>query len=299
MANPDHVELVKKGAEAIGAWREQNPDVQLDVVGSDLGSADLLKADLSHANLSEASLSGANLSRADLSGADLTSAILSEAFFIEARLNKTSFNLVRAARSAKFLARVVVEDGPSLHFETCERAWFERWLDWERIRTLGRLPLFTASYLVLLAIPVFIFLLAHYNNHLIPLLEWAKVVAEQPDQDFHELGIQIKEHLRSIAPPSQMAWAWVASVFLALATTLYHLRCPSRVKEFSRDQWCDEHKNDLIHYWPLSWKERPTRLICVISYIIGGTLALWIFGTKAWRALHYIIENTPNPWSLL
>jgi hypothetical protein len=53
MANPEHVELVKQGMEAIRKWREENPDVRPDLSEVDLGKTDL---------------SGAFLSRADLAG---------------------------------------------------------------------------------------------------------------------------------------------------------------------------------------------------------------------------------------
>jgi hypothetical protein len=36
MANPEHVELVRQGAEAIAKWREENPDTKLDLRGAAL-----------------------------------------------------------------------------------------------------------------------------------------------------------------------------------------------------------------------------------------------------------------------
>lgn len=81
MANPEHVEIVKQGAEAIRKWREKNPNVRIDLSragiwgadfrGTDLREADLSWADLSGADLREADLTGANLRNADLSGVNL------------------------------------------------------------------------------------------------------------------------------------------------------------------------------------------------------------------------------------
>jgi hypothetical protein len=53
MANPEHVEVVKRGAEAIRKWRKENPDTQ-----PELGEADLGGADLGGANLHGADLGG-------------------------------------------------------------------------------------------------------------------------------------------------------------------------------------------------------------------------------------------------
>ncbi len=86
MANPEHVEIVKRGREATLAWRRANPDALLDLrggelartslVGANLARADLSRADLRNADLGMAELSGANLTLATLSGANLWDAIL-------------------------------------------------------------------------------------------------------------------------------------------------------------------------------------------------------------------------------
>lgn len=129
MANPEHVEIVKKGAEETARWHKAHSrenlnlsDVQLPradlsyckLRGTDLIRAnlrdvslvctELLGADLRHANLhgadvNSADLSGADLSRANLSGADLSYANLHAAELSYANLNGASLlgsNLNRA-----------------------------------------------------------------------------------------------------------------------------------------------------------------------------------------------------------
>ncbi len=105
MADQEHVEVVRQGAEAIRKWREANPDVNLDLSGADLQQADLSTADLREnliaanliqANLTEADLTGANLGDANLSNANLNrailrSAILDGAIFSGAELGGTKF----------------------------------------------------------------------------------------------------------------------------------------------------------------------------------------------------------------
>ena len=70
MANPEHVALVKQGAEAIRQWREENPGVRLDLAGADLRKIGFTEADLREADLLRADLRGAYLIEADLRGAD-------------------------------------------------------------------------------------------------------------------------------------------------------------------------------------------------------------------------------------
>ena len=75
MANKDHIEIVRRGNAAIGAWRKNNPETTLDLNGANLQGIDL----------QEANLGGANLQRCDLSatypqrGVDLRQAILKRA----------------------------------------------------------------------------------------------------------------------------------------------------------------------------------------------------------------------------
>ncbi len=89
MANSEHVEIVRKGSDAITRFRFDNPRVILDLSHAYLFDADLTDADLSGAemtgahppnvDLSNAELTGANLTRSNLFGAILSSAKLTRA----------------------------------------------------------------------------------------------------------------------------------------------------------------------------------------------------------------------------
>ncbi|MCH8087651.1 MAG: pentapeptide repeat-containing protein [Chloroflexi bacterium] len=46
MANPEHVKVVRQGAEAIARWRKNNQRVALDLSQADLSGADLIDANL-------------------------------------------------------------------------------------------------------------------------------------------------------------------------------------------------------------------------------------------------------------
>jgi uncharacterized protein YjbI with pentapeptide repeats len=82
MANPKHLEILKKGVEVWNEWRKNNPDIK-----PNLRKANLLRANLSDADLSRANLFGANLWRADLSGANIWRANLNEAYLWRADLS--------------------------------------------------------------------------------------------------------------------------------------------------------------------------------------------------------------------
>ena len=115
MADEKQLKILKeKGVEAWNKWRENNPDVEIDLSG-----ANLIQVHLSDANLSNANLGGADLYRAILKNADLLSAILFDADCYHANLigadlgdayldgaNLRSANLKGAKLSGAYLYRV-------------------------------------------------------------------------------------------------------------------------------------------------------------------------------------------------
>ena len=94
MANPKHVAVVCKGADAIHEWRQAHPGERLDLFLANLSGADLSEANLFEANLGGANLSGANLAGAHLGLADLSLANLSGANLSHAELGLTSLSNV-------------------------------------------------------------------------------------------------------------------------------------------------------------------------------------------------------------
>ena len=92
MANQEQLNrLLEQGVQGWNKWREENPDVQIDLRDATLSGVQLIRAHLTFATLSGADLSGAilidaNLNGADLSGVTLSGATLSGATLIDANL---------------------------------------------------------------------------------------------------------------------------------------------------------------------------------------------------------------------
>jgi hypothetical protein len=161
---------------------------------------------------------------------------------------------------------------------------------------VGRVPLFGASYTALILIPILFYGLALYNDQVALIRAWAEQVMTQPDHLFSRLASLTLAHIHPRPIPQQSLLLLVSTILLAVGSTLYTFFCPSRVKEFSRDQWCDQLGRSLLHYWPLAWKHRTIRLVCAACYAIGGLGALWVLGTKVWRVLLFILKYSPFPW---
>ena len=98
MANAQHVNIVREGSKAIQQWRDENPNVQLDLVTADLAATNLVGANLRDANIVKGNLANADLTGADLRFADLLEADLGTA-------NLTRSNLTGANLSLSYLIK--------------------------------------------------------------------------------------------------------------------------------------------------------------------------------------------------
>ena len=92
MADPDHLDIIRKSVQAWNGWRAENRELTPDVSGADfsyedLSGVDFSGMDLSYENLSSATLVGANLDRTVLDHTDLSDAYLRNATFRRANLN--------------------------------------------------------------------------------------------------------------------------------------------------------------------------------------------------------------------
>ncbi len=87
MANQEQLEILKQGVEVWNKWRDNNPDVDVDLSEAHLIEASLKGVDLTRANLSRALLLGAYLCEAELRQANLSEVNLRQATLIQAQLS--------------------------------------------------------------------------------------------------------------------------------------------------------------------------------------------------------------------
>jgi uncharacterized protein YjbI with pentapeptide repeats len=74
VANPEHLEIVRQGNQAVKRYGEANPDVPFMLEGADLKGLILRDVNLNSANFRGADLKGAKLIHVMLREADLTGA---------------------------------------------------------------------------------------------------------------------------------------------------------------------------------------------------------------------------------
>jgi uncharacterized protein YjbI with pentapeptide repeats len=260
-------------ANLIAARFEHSELVNANFTNANLGQAGLTGADLRTATLVGTDFLGANLTSANLSAANVA-----HANFYEATLDGAVFEDVIGTRGAHNLRTTKIRIDVH-HFDKVVRKWPERFVDWEMIRVAGRLPLFGASYTTLILIPAYLYALEVYNEKVQAARVWIEtsVVPARASE-------AILAHLHEEPIPSKWGLLLFSTFLLAVASTIYVMACPSRVKSFSRDQWCDEHRPSLVHYWADAWTMRWLRLPCAAMYLLGGLGASYVLITKLWCA---------------
>ncbi|HEY4034483.1 MAG TPA: pentapeptide repeat-containing protein [Ktedonobacteraceae bacterium] len=104
MANQEHVTLLRQGVEQWNKWRDQHPEIRVnlsdaDLTGFDLNEANLRGSDLRRANLSEANLWKANFGIADLRHANLSGANLNSVYIYRANLSGANLSGAQLRRA--------------------------------------------------------------------------------------------------------------------------------------------------------------------------------------------------------
>lgn len=173
-------------------------------------------------------------------------------------------------------------------FQRINVSWATRWSSWEIIRAFGQLPLFGVSISAVILIPLLLFALSIYNSQIVYLHNWEAAL--------HASSMAWVAALQPVAMPALTLFTLIGTVLLAIASTLFAVACPARVKEFSLQRWTDELRRPTLHYLAHSWKYHWTRRICMICYVLGGSITATILGIKLIEAALYVLAHTPMPW---
>jgi TIR domain/Pentapeptide repeats (8 copies) len=135
MANPKHLEILKRGVEVWNKWRREEPETLADLrrtTANDLALSNrddratfpIIRPDLRNTDLRLADLHGANLSGVDFRMADLRGAILGDSDLTEALFNAA--NLTDAHLSGADFTRAVFESTIICHVNLREVKGLER-----------------------------------------------------------------------------------------------------------------------------------------------------------------------------
>lgn len=249
-----------------------------------------IDSNLSQYNLSNSDFQDADFSNTTFLNVNFDNSKFKGTNFYETTITNTTFNKSQALNQAKNLLTTKLTEKGAQYFEFCERNWLNRYIDWEILRVMGKLPVFGASYLALFFIPLFFYILAKYNENIEVFKLWATNITPTNPEHIVVFANAITSKLTPIAVPEQSLTILLSTILLAIGSTLYTLFCPSRIKEFSRDQWVDQLGKPLIHYWPLAWRYPVIRVICLLAYFLGAVGILWVMAGKLWDVMIFIIN---------
>lgn len=159
--------------------------------------------------------------------------------------------------------------------KTAKLAWWCWWPStWACLRGVGSLPFFGLSYA---GVPLLLLMLAaidFYNR------QATAVAAANSGLPLHRIVI-----------PSETVMLLISGIALMIASTIYALACPPRIKEFSLHRWTEEFGKQSVNYLPLSWSRPWWRWIALILYAIGGALAIYVLASRLVAAVGQLARN--------
>ncbi|MBT3011218.1 MAG: pentapeptide repeat-containing protein [Candidatus Thiodiazotropha sp. (ex Lucina pensylvanica)] len=260
-----------------------------------INSANFRRAKLDKVNISHCVFDCCDFTRSSINGSSIVTASFEKCIFRLCNFKKLQLVRVSLSKSEDLhsstgLEKLSFDTEQVREFETSVRNWQEVYFSWENLRIVGRLPLFGASYLALVIIPVYFYGLDIYNQNIGLLRDWALQSTQQDNLANKYFAEFIIEKLYPLPVPTRSLAILVSTIFLAAGSTLYTIFCPSRIKEFSMDQWVDELNKSLVNYWPLSWKHRTIRLLSSFFYIVGATCLILILLEKLYGVFMYVIK---------
>lgn len=252
------------------------------------------------ANLKNSKLNGIDLTGMDLRGTNFSGAELQDTIFNEALLNNSNFKNATLCNTSFENAvgfshiknmHIVKINGDIIGIDEMQIPWFDSFCSWNTINILGKLPIFGASYLALIFVPV-LFSVITYLNGFLEFLKYDLITYQCTDFTFiYRYQSILFDSLVKLELPFKPILLLISTVCLASASTLYIAFCPSRIKEFSIDYWLNALNQQKLHYLAEGWRHRYARMICLFLYIAGASLGLFLIISKVINVAKYIIQN--------
>jgi hypothetical protein len=193
-------------------------------------------------------------------------------------------------------------------------------LAWDRLRAVGRLPVFSVSSAALVLSSIHLYGIATWNDMAARADQRLAAAGEKAEALFRGLrsGLppdvpwrdsiiaasveasafvqQFSAALPRLPLPSHAFWLFVGTVLLALGSGLYLLRCPPRIHRYSDVEWRDEIRGSPFHYLPLAYSRRWSRVCVAFALALGGALTASVAVSKLFTTGLFILDQGGVPW---
>jgi len=296
-----HFTLVKSGNAAVNVWRHKHPNEHLKLNGFTFSSLNLASIDFS-----KAMLEGSKFEHCDLSNSDFSHTVLKSTTFVDcnlscvdfkgASLKKTNFDCVDLANADFRESSTISQIGrltlkfESLGFPKYDQSGIPLWdkfFSWDKLRFMKSINILVPSYGGLILTVLYLNGVSAYN---LIVSKLNSIIVDAPEFAHFQL-IEFAE------PGTRHIWVLVAFLFFAIASTVF-LICPSRITDFSREEWGSRLRQPLLIYDHSSWSMRWLRILCSSLLLAGGLIAAIILGLAIYRQVEFIATHTAQNGAL-
>lgn len=212
----------------------------------------------------------------ELRGCQFDDCAFLDAEFHDVDLKRASF------RGARYLQGRC--SARSTAVDNADTVWFSHPFDavtWWRVRWLGSMPLFGASYVTLGAIIALAQCMSWYNARVAVLRDRAVArIGERAETWVERLG--------PIPVPDNIKLLFVGIVLLAFGATLYKLFCPDLVQEHSENEWKNVLKREVFEYRINSYARPIVRWTCGVFYATGAGVLLFYVVKRVAKTAAYL-----------
>ncbi len=160
---------------------------------------------------------------------------------------------------------------------------------WERLRTIGQLRLFGVSYLAVIAIASYTLLAKWHNTRVVASAHAAAERAEALGES--DLWATFLSALPELPTPAHLGFQLLATASLAVAATIYALRCPNEVREATEVGWTRRMDQPLWEYRSAKWSRALARYLCLVFFLVGGLYTLGYLLARASSAIAYLLRG--------
>ena len=158
-------------------------------------------------------------------------------------------------------------------------------LSWSNIRGFGKLPFFGFSYGGTAFLLFLLSFIDMYNTQIRNFWSWSD--AHNTSEPF----VRLASRLIPISLSYHILVLLFASVVLMIASTIYAVKCPDRVKESSFERWTKELGHGSNSYAPLTWRSPFWRLLCGAFFVIGSIATAIVMLLRVTEGVSQALRN--------
>lgn len=277
---------------------------------------------ISDSHFEKANLSNADFHRAEIANTKFNSStchcvkfsqvkLISNDFF-EVEIGGSNFFRASGLDTSKNLETVKhnIKSGNE-YLETISLSPWNKWVSWEKLNTIGKLPLFSVSSLSLVGILLLMFFNSSYNEKIDSIkkgIDGALVVSDsiRNDTTFHSslipiagislespkaFLIQIKKGLKPMTVSFFLFIYFISSILLLIGSGINLLFSPDLIKSFNETEWVYQNKEERLIYLANSWSKLKTRKTCFWFYCLGAAGILIYIIPKFFKVGSLILSN--------